>query len=128
MDVANLFTPRFPEFPDYKEPSEGILRLYWTLDGPLENAIQVAPTRYYEPDAVMEPYFRPATDNTPASWHPVSQESLLLPAVSSFTAKVGTMDDWEQLWADLYYDCPEDNHPEHGRGCCGKREPRAADY
>jgi hypothetical protein len=51
-------------------------RLFWTLNGALEGAIQVAPSEYYEPGvfASMEPYFGP--DGSP---HAVSQASLMEP-------------------------------------------------
>ncbi len=52
--------------------------LFWRLNGPLEGAIQVAPSEYYEPGDVMEPYFGP--DGSP---HAVSQASLMEPPVSS---------------------------------------------
>ncbi|KAK1966747.1 hypothetical protein LY78DRAFT_35525 [Colletotrichum sublineola] len=87
-------------------PSAASKRLYWTLNGPLESSIQVAPSHYYEPGDVMEPYFRPGdTDSGPApSWHPVSQESLMDPPVTAITVRVQCIDSWEELWVDLYRD------------------------
>lgn len=32
-------------------------RLFWTLNGALEGAIQVTPSEYYKPGAFIEPYF-----------------------------------------------------------------------
>ncbi|WYZ35417.1 hypothetical protein EsH8_X_000064 [Colletotrichum jinshuiense] len=79
--------------------SKGLL---WTLNGPLESAIQVAPDQYYEPGDIMEPYFRPGAAE---SWHPVSQESLLVPQVPAVTVRIGCVDDWEQLWVELNRYC-----------------------
>ncbi|KAK4104705.1 hypothetical protein N658DRAFT_492798 [Parathielavia hyrcaniae] len=77
-------------------------RLFWRLNGPLEAAIQVAPSEYYEPGDMMEPYFGP--DGSP---HPVSQESLLEPPVSSITARAGCFDRWEETWNDAHQLCGE---------------------
>lgn len=77
-------------------------RPLWTLNGPHESAIQVAPDPYYEPGAVMEPYFRPGAAE---SWHPVSQESLLVPQVPAVNVRIGCVDDWEQLWVELNRYC-----------------------
>lgn len=82
-------------------------RLFWRLNGPLEHAITVAPSEYYEPDAVMEPYFIPASDDLDAAplWHAVSQESLLTPPVSSITVRIQCIDNWERVWADQHREC-----------------------
>ncbi|KAK2012466.1 hypothetical protein LZ32DRAFT_305040 [Colletotrichum eremochloae] len=87
-------------------PSAASKRLYWTLNGPLESSIQVAPSPYYEPGDVMEPYFRPgdADSSLPPSWHPISQESLMDPPVTTITVRVQCIDSWEELWVDLYRD------------------------
>ncbi|KAL2130728.1 hypothetical protein VTI74DRAFT_6057 [Chaetomium olivicolor] len=75
-------------------------RLFWRLNGPLEGAIQVASSEYYEPGDVMEPYFGPD-----GSLHPVSQASLMEPPVSSHTVRVGCIDAWEQDWAEMHWRC-----------------------
>jgi hypothetical protein len=82
-------------------------RLFWRLNGSLEHAITVAPSEYYEADAVMEPYFRPASPdhNATPSWHAVSQESLLRPPALSITARIRHIDAWEQTWADQHREC-----------------------
>ncbi|KXH40423.1 hypothetical protein CSIM01_10171 [Colletotrichum simmondsii] len=100
-------------------------RLFWTLNGPLESAIQVTPNRYYEPGDVMEPYFRPVSAEESASglepsWHPVSQESLMAPPVTTITVRVEALDEWEQLWAELNRYCVADTLTDPNR-------PRAKD-
>ncbi|KAK2012467.1 hypothetical protein LZ32DRAFT_658750 [Colletotrichum eremochloae] len=90
-------------------PSEASKRIFWTLNGPLESAIQVAPKPYYELGDTMEPYFRPGPAS---SWHPVSQEYLMEPQVTSITARVQCLDDWEDLWVELNRKCHDTkNHP-----------------
>ncbi|KAK4149619.1 hypothetical protein C8A00DRAFT_46791 [Chaetomidium leptoderma] len=105
-------------------------------------AIQVAPSEYYEPGAVMEPYFGP--DGSP---HAVSQASLMEPPVSSQTVRVRCIDSWEELWADQHWGCDADPSPLYPnwrrRGprpddetfeptiylleCCGQKRPWAYD-
>ncbi|OIW26712.1 hypothetical protein CONLIGDRAFT_683667 [Coniochaeta ligniaria NRRL 30616] len=114
MDTADQPVDSIEGSPSRRDVSLAGKRLFWTLNGPLENSIQVAPDRWYEPGTVMEPYFRPALDGAP-SWHPVSRESLMEPEVSSVTVRVGCIDDWELLWVDLHYDCydaDDARHPE----------------
>ncbi|KAL2194156.1 hypothetical protein P885DRAFT_11069, partial [Corynascus similis CBS 632.67] len=77
-------------------------RLFWRLNSPLQTAIQVAPSEYYEPGDMMEPYFGPD-----GSSHPVSQTSLLEPPVLSVTARVLCIDAWERNWADMHWLCRE---------------------
>ncbi|KAK2025678.1 hypothetical protein LX32DRAFT_596247, partial [Colletotrichum zoysiae] len=88
-------------------PSEASKRIFWTLNGPIESSIQVAPNPYYEPGDVMEPYFRPsAVDDSPQpNWHPAAQESLREPPISEATVRVDCIDGWEALWKELNYEC-----------------------
>ncbi|KAK4033098.1 hypothetical protein C8A01DRAFT_40457 [Parachaetomium inaequale] len=116
-------------------------RLFWRLNGPLEGAIQVAPSEYYEPGAVMEPYFGPD-----GSLHPVSQASLMEHPVSSHTVRVQCIDVWEQDWADRHWRCHDapvnDLYPRrlgprpddetfdpniYVLECCGQKRPWAYD-
>ncbi|KAK2776569.1 hypothetical protein CKAH01_12342 [Colletotrichum kahawae] len=94
-------------------------RLFWTLNGPLETAIQVAPNQYYEPGNVMEPYFRPAAAGLAPSWHPVSQESLMEPQVATITVRLECFDAWEDLWVELHRHCTDTR--------TDPRRPRAKD-
>ncbi len=116
-------------------------RLFWKLNGPLEGAIQVAPSEYYEPGAVMEPYFGPD-----GSLHAVSQASLMEPPVSSQTVRVRCIDAWEELWADQHWGCHDADPSDLDTGrrgprpddetfepniylleCCGEKQPWAYD-
>lgn len=120
-------------------------RLFWTLNGPLEDAIRVAPSEFYDPGVLdsMEPYFGP--DGSP---HAVSQASLMEPPVSSATVRIQCIDDWEQIWANQHWSCGEAewNTPEQNPGrlgprpvdealgpklfvleCCGQKRPWAYD-
>lgn len=123
-------------------------RLFWRLNGPLEHAITVAPSEYYEPDAVMEPYYLgPASDDVDAAprWHAVSQESLLTPPTSSITVRIDCFDDWERNWADQHRECWDEVHDSDRRRlgprpgdetldapmvvleCCGEERPWSRD-
>ncbi|GKT43426.1 uncharacterized protein ColSpa_03607 [Colletotrichum spaethianum] len=97
-------------------PSPASRRLLWTLNGPLESAIQVAPDQYYKPGDVMEPYFRLSEVNIAPSWHPVSRESLMVPQVPAVTVRIECLDDWEQLWVELNRYCLDTkNDPQRPR-------------
>ena len=132
------------EHPVLQRISTAGKRLFWRLNGPLEDgAIQVAPSEYYEPGDVMEPYFGP--DGSPHA--AVSQASLMEPPVSSLTVRVACLDDWEQLWAEYHRDCatdPDPRYPDWRRlgprpddeafeprlyvlACCGQERPWAYD-
>ncbi|KAK4125681.1 hypothetical protein N657DRAFT_613737 [Parathielavia appendiculata] len=87
----------------FRDTTTAAKRLFWRLNGPLEGAIQVAPSQYYEPDAVMEPYIGP--DGTPHA--EVAHAPLLEPPVSSLTVKILTIDEWEQAWLALHARCRE---------------------
>jgi hypothetical protein len=86
----------------FRQLSTAGKRLFWRLNGPLEGAIEVAPSEYYEPGAVMEPYFGPD-----GSLHPVSQASLMEPPVSSdtYTVRVQCIDERERVWVDQHSRC-----------------------
>ncbi|KAF9869244.1 hypothetical protein CkaCkLH20_13289 [Colletotrichum karsti] len=78
------------EYPNFTQPSPSSKLLFWTLNGPLESAIQIIINPYYEPGDPMEPYFRPAEAGglSSGSWHPVSQESLMEPQVAALTVEM----------------------------------------
>ncbi|KAF6828443.1 hypothetical protein CPLU01_08526 [Colletotrichum plurivorum] len=91
-------------WPVYPRKSASSKRLKWSLNGPLESAIQVAPNQYYEPGDIFEPYFRPDLEPELA-WHPVSQESLTQPPVQDAKVRIRCVDDWEELWVELNRYC-----------------------
>ena len=113
-------------------------RLFWRLNGPLEDAIQVAPSEYYEPGIFdsMEPYFGP--DGSP---HAVSQASLMEPPVSLFTVRIECIVAWEEAWTELHRGCLDSNLRRRGPcpsdetldpniyllECCGEKRPWARD-
>lgn len=86
-------------------------RLFWTLNGPIESAIQVAPSQWHEAGIVMEPYFQPGRSPSDgvdgaSRWHPVSQESLMEPRATNVKVRIQCVDSWEELWVELHLDCP----------------------
>ncbi|EAQ92533.1 hypothetical protein CHGG_00768 [Chaetomium globosum CBS 148.51] len=84
----------------FRQLSTAGKRLFWRLNGPLEGAIEVSPSEYYEPGAVMEPYFGPD-----GSLHPVSQASLMEPPLSSHTVRIQRIDEWERSWDEQHSRC-----------------------
>lgn len=129
----------------FREVTTAGKRLFWTLNGALEDAIQVAPSEYYDPGVFdsMEPYFDP--DGSP---HAVSQASLMEPPVSSLTVRIQCIDEWERAWDDQHWRCGdlEANAPDRNPGrlgpcpgdetldpnlyvleCCGQKRPWSHD-
>ncbi|KAK4155422.1 hypothetical protein C8A00DRAFT_41972 [Chaetomidium leptoderma] len=83
-------------------------RLFWTLNGALEGAIQVAPSEYYEPGAFMEPYFGP--DGSPhAGCHDADAADL-------YPGRIGPRPGDETLDPPIYL-----------LECCGQKRPWARD-
>ncbi|TLD19112.1 hypothetical protein PspLS_09892 [Pyricularia sp. CBS 133598] len=106
-------------------------RLFWTLNGPLESTIQVMPDQWYDPDAVMEPYFcPPATPGAEPSWHPISLEPLTTPTSSTITVEPYCIEAWEDLWRDLHWQSFPDT--EEGQtayaNCYGSDAERYGEY
>lgn len=96
--------PVLPAPPPIKRASKFSKRLFWTLNGPLESSIQVLPSQYYERKTVMEPYYRPATVDTPASWHPVSQENIYTTAEQTTTVQIQTFESFNMHWNEVNWD------------------------
>jgi len=96
-----------------------LFRLYWTLDGPLETAISVMATSYYDPDApesAREPYARATSDGGVPTWHPVSKESITHPPVSSVVVSVREFQDWDEAWMIIHegHSSPSEGGPGWG--------------
>ncbi|KAK5659739.1 hypothetical protein OQA88_950 [Cercophora sp. LCS_1] len=91
-------------------------RLFWRLDGPLEDAIQVAPSEFYEPNAAMGPCFGPD-----GSTHAVSREPPMQSPVSSVTGRIQCMEAGELVWREQHFHCrdlePDEQYPRR-RGHC----------
>jgi hypothetical protein len=80
-------------------------RLFWRLSGPLEYAITVVPPEYYDPAAVLEPYFRPAsTDHDAWEQTRADQHSECYDAVfaDSNRRRIGPRPGDETLNAPIY--------------------------
>ncbi|RYP59998.1 hypothetical protein DL769_008315 [Monosporascus sp. CRB-8-3] len=90
--------------------TSALKRLYWTLQGPISTEIFVMEEEQ-NPDSPREAYFRQTLAGT--SWHPISQEALTEPKVSSITVKVDDLKTWEDDWLEYHH-----RHAEPGiEGC-----------
>jgi len=143
MDTTSALADGGEEW-GFRDISTASKRLLWRLNGALEDAIQVAPSGYYEPGVFdsMELYFRPD-----GSLHPVSQESFMEHPVSSFTVRIQCIDTWEHDWEQQHRHCldvpmnrqyprllgprPDDETNDPNRfyvlECCGQKRPWAYD-
>lgn len=99
-------------------PSPSLGRLRWSLDGPLETSVSVmAHSRISPGPPPDEPYYYqksalPGCNGVVAgddsggsgigSWHPISQDALVEPKVSSIIVNVGTLQDWEGYWIEAH--------------------------
>lgn len=107
-----------------------INRLFWSLGGPLETSIFILEDAA-NPKGPREPYFRQTTGGT--SWHPVSQESLTEPRVSSISVSILPLHDCEEDWRSNHEHADRDDPNcvyETFRGrtilarCCGENRPK----
>ncbi|RYP20797.1 hypothetical protein DL767_009382 [Monosporascus sp. MG133] len=90
-------------------PTSATKRLYWTLQGPISTEIFVMDEEQ-NPDSPRKAYFRQTFAGT--SWHPISQEALTEPKLSSITVSVDELRDWENDWLEYH------RHAEPGiEGC-----------
>ncbi|KAH7013157.1 hypothetical protein EDB80DRAFT_709429, partial [Ilyonectria destructans] len=73
--------------------TEAAKRLCWPLRGPLQTSVFVleGPAN---PDGPREAYFHQTLGDT--SWHPISQEPLIEPQVSSVSITLSPLNDWEE--------------------------------
>lgn len=145
-------------------------RIVWTLEGPLEESVYVNPPLHHRPIpepphlqlampdmprtvtgidmitsidvltrdlAWAEPYYR--VEN--GTWHPVGDEPVSKPPVSSVSVEIDTWSVWESEWGDVHIpdcssdrsvvSCPEeecdfsddDGKPVQLTKCCGERRP-----
>ncbi|KAH6714440.1 hypothetical protein BKA61DRAFT_605278 [Leptodontidium sp. MPI-SDFR-AT-0119] len=143
-DAADAQGP-FPSFEELKSArvivskSPAGFRLFWSLDGPFPEAISVMQDRHTPTS--LTPYYSNGT------WHPISQEPISVPKISSVTVGVNQLDHWEDDWEDCHeahgergdgqegrwygaledheYD-PQDDSDRANRllGCCGEPRPR----
>ncbi|KAH6983655.1 hypothetical protein BKA56DRAFT_520050 [Ilyonectria sp. MPI-CAGE-AT-0026] len=85
--------------------TKDINRLFWSLGGPLETSIFILEDAA-NPEGPREPYFRQTAGG--ATWHPISQESLTEPRVSSISVSILPLNDWRTILAR----------------CCGENRPK----
>ncbi|KAJ0164665.1 hypothetical protein CTA2_491 [Colletotrichum tanaceti] len=78
-------------------------RLFWTLDGPLADAVWIMKNKR-DPSS-LEPYSQGET------WHPFSQAPLTEPKVSSITVRTNEL---IPGWDDMCFE----THRGHGNPCC----------
>ncbi|SMR48404.1 unnamed protein product [Zymoseptoria tritici ST99CH_1E4] len=81
-------------------PSSSARRLLWMLNGPLHSAITVLSSEITTHGVNMpsEPLYDPATD----IWHPIAQEPVSTPKVSSVTVGVCQLEEWGFTWCDMH--------------------------
>lgn len=89
--------------------TDAFLRLLWTLQGPLSTSIMVMAEKQ-NPDTPREAYFRQTLAGT--TWHPVADEALTQPPVSSITVGVYHLDMWADDWEEHH------RHAEPGGAGC----------
>ncbi|EGP89500.1 uncharacterized protein MYCGRDRAFT_91538 [Zymoseptoria tritici IPO323] len=81
-------------------PSSSARRLLWNLNGPLERAISVLPseTPTHGVNMPSEPLYDSATETR----HPIAQEPVSTPKVSSVTVGVYQLEEWGSTWCDMH--------------------------
>jgi hypothetical protein len=82
--------------------SRAFQRLVIRLEGPLSTAVSVM-NEEEDPDGPWEPYYQETADGSPA-WHPISQESICDPPISSIKTTISCLEQWEQAWLLLFDD------------------------
>ncbi|KAK8034852.1 hypothetical protein PG993_009847 [Apiospora rasikravindrae] len=108
--------PAFPSFHERRETDQPArltaeaLRLYWTLQDPLADALSVMRPDWREKGcAEREPY---TTTANPAL-HAIAAAPLTEPKIGSITVKAGALDEWEENW---WLRHEEDRSPDQVRG------------
>ncbi|RFU75895.1 hypothetical protein TARUN_6357 [Trichoderma arundinaceum] len=76
--------------------------LFWSLQDSLKTSIFVMRNKK-SPDPPLEPYFRQTLDA--ANWHPLSQEPMTRPPVSSITVDVYELENWLDEWLEVHAEC-----------------------
>ncbi|KAK8087742.1 hypothetical protein PG997_002703 [Apiospora hydei] len=82
----------------YINVNREIRRLQWSLDGPLDKAVQVMRHAAYDPD---DPPLNPST----APEQTTTRLSLFEPKVSSVTIDVHCLAEWADVWSDMHLEC-----------------------
>jgi len=77
-------------------------RLFWTLQGPLEESVSVMRDRY-SPDSHLEPYYLKTVEGD--TWHAISEKPMTVPPVSNLFADVYDLKWWRDDWLEQQYEC-----------------------
>lgn len=101
-------------------------RVAWPIQGPLSTSLFVL-DKQWEVDGPSEPYFRRTSSGT--TWHPVSQEPVTKPKVSSITVEVRDLEWWQVDWEEYHREDDEAVYGEDEDGydvlleCCDEKRP-----
>lgn len=120
-DAAISNSPSYPTFEELFNvrtkvtPSTAGRRIFWELNGPFPAALHVM-KNIHSPTS-LTPYFSNGT------WHPISQESLCEPKISSVIVSVTQLQNWESDWKDCHM-----RHGELGEAQEGRRYGDLSDY
>lgn len=108
-------------------------RLRWVLDGPLTTAITVLWEPCHDPRTPPPEPYCTSNQGDDTTWHAVSKAPYTDPKVSSVTASVSQIDDWEDLWREQHLGCAdppdgedgddEDDNYDFPSECCGEQRP-----
>ena len=82
--------------------SEDLVRLFWTLQGPLEESVSVMRDKH-SPHRHLEPYHERTLDGD--SWHPISEKPVTSPPVSNLFVDVYQLAEWEGDWVEMHSKC-----------------------
>ncbi|KAH6869675.1 hypothetical protein B0T10DRAFT_501306 [Thelonectria olida] len=83
----------------YPRTTDAVQRLFWSLQGPLQANVFVLEDPA-NPDGTREAYFRQTLSGT--SWHPISQEPLTQPGVSSVAVEASPLAGWLWDWIEYH--------------------------
>lgn len=95
--------------------SDAAFRLFWSLDGPFPEAISVMKDRHSP--LSLTPYFSDGT------FHPISQESISAPKISSVIVSVLELDTWEDSWETIHDKHDDGGLPERWFGTLDDYDP-----
>ncbi|KAH8174085.1 hypothetical protein LIA77_05504 [Sarocladium implicatum] len=83
-------------------PSEHRVRLFWSIQGPLEDSVMVMRGKY-NPEPPLEKYYEsPSADSPDSGWHPISQEPVTEPPVQTLKVEIMQFQEWDYRWEDIH--------------------------
>lgn len=89
--------------------SDDAHRLFWTLQGPLEESVSVMQDKQ-SPDSDLEPYHATTPDGD--GWHPISKKPMTKPPVTYIFVGVDYLERWAEDWAEMHAHCINEDDPE----------------